>query len=486
MPLNLGVLPSPWLVPGVYVGVDGSGAVQGTPAARRPVLLLGMRRTTGEVAPAVLKPITGPTQGATYFGRGSQLAAMCARFVAANPYAEVFALALNENGAGASATSAVTITGTATEDATLSFVWCGRRRKVGVTKGQAFGVIAAAIKAADDLDTDSESSSTVALGVVTATARHKGLCGNDLSIFHNYFVGDRTPAGITVTVTAFAGGTANPDITTAIAALGGDAPYYTIVPGWTDSANVAVLETELTARWGPIRQLPGHAIAVFRATHTDSQTYGNARNSPFVTVLAPGETATSPWADAAALAAVEVAETDPARPRQNIKIPGMLPPLEVKRFNIGERNLLLMDGMATCKIEVGEVYIERLVTTYQTNGGGAEDPSYKDIEIMRCIAHYRAGWRSRILRKYPNAKLGNDGENFAPGQVVVTPKLIRGEALAFFDEQNLLAVVEDRKQFAAQLIVERDVNDPNSMNVFLPPNFVNQLRTMATLVAFKI
>jgi len=486
MPLNLNVLPSPWLVPGVYVGVDASGATQGTPDARRPALLLGLRRTTGTVAAAVLKPITGATQGATYFGRGSQLAAMCSAFVAANPYAELYALALDEDAAGAKATATITITGSATADGTLSFVWGGRRRKVGVKTGDAFGTIAAAIKAADDLDPDSQTTSTVALGVVTVSARHKGAYGNDLAVEPNYYVGDKTPAGITVTVTAFTGGTTNPDVTDAIAAMGGDAPYYTIVPGWTDDANMDVLEDELESRWDPIRQIPGHAIATLRATHTDSQTYGNARNMQFSTVLAPGLTPTPPWAFAAAVAAVEVAETDPARPRQNLKIPGVLPPLEANRFNITERNLLLMDGMSTVKVEAGEVYIERLVTTYQTNPGGEEDPSYKDIEVMRSIAHFRAGWRSRILRKYPNAKLGNDGERFAPGQVVVTPKLLRGEALAYFDEQNLLALVEDRKQFAAQLIVERDQDNPNSMNVFMPPNFVNQLRTVATLVAFKV
>ena len=487
MPLNLNVIPVNWAVPGVYVGVDGSGAVQGTPGQRKPVLLLGLRRTAGTVAAGVLKPITGPTQGATYFGRGSQLAAMCAAFVAANPYAEVSALALDADAAGVAATATVTIVGTATKSGTLAFVWAGRTRKVGVVAGNTPTVIAAAMAAADNADLDSQTSCTSALGVVTVTARNKGAYGNDLSIFHNFYTGDEIPAGVTgVTITAFTGGTANPNIDDALAALGGEAQWYTIVPGWTDDSNMDALELDLEDRWDPIRAIPGHAIAAFRGDHTGSQTYGNARNSKWSTVLATGLSPTAPWVWAASLAAIEVAENDPARPRQNVKIPGVLAPIEADRFTVTERNLLLLDGMATYKIVSGDSYIERMVTTYQVNAANDEDPSYKDIEVMRCLAYFRYAFSSRILRKYPNAKLGNDGEAFSPGQIVMTPKLMRGEILALFDEMNLMAIVENRKQFAAQLIVERDPNNPNALLVFMPPDFVNQFRITAAVVAFKL
>lgn len=486
MPFPPNVIPTNWAVPGVYVGVDGSGAVSGTPGQRKPVLLIGLRRTAGTIAAEVVTKITGPSQGATYFGRGSQLAAMCAAFIAANPYAELSALALDEDVAGVKATATVTITGTATADGTLSFVWAGRRRKVAVTTGDAFGVVAAAIAAADAADLDSQTTSAAALGVVTVSARHKGAYGNDLSIFHNFYVGDATPAGITVAVTDFASGATNPDIADAIAVMGGDDLWYSIVTGWTDDANMDALEAELESRWGAIRAIPGHAIAAFRGDHTASQSYGDARNSAFSTVLATGLSPTAPWVWASSLAAIEVAENDPAVPRQNIKIPGVLCPLPAARFSITERNLLLLDGCATYKVNSDEAVLERMITTYQLNAGGDEDPSYKDIEVMRCLAFFRYAWSSRIARKYPKCKLGNDGENFAPGQVIMTPKLMRGEALALFDELNAAGIVENRKQFAAELIVARDQNNPNQMNIILPPDFVNQFRITTAEVAFKL
>lgn len=485
MSINLNVIPVNWLVPGAYLGVDNSNAIAGLPAQRKPIILLGMRRSTGTVAAGVRKPITGPKQGATYFGRGSQLAHMCEAFVKANPYNEVYALALDEDAAGVKATSTVTVTGPATADGTLVFVWGGRRRVVGVTKGQTAAQIATAIKAADDADGDSATTSAVVGAVVTASARHKGAYGNDLAIVLNYYTGDATPAGVTVEITDFTGGTTDPDITDAIAAMGGDTLYYTIVPGWNGDANMDALEAELETRANAIKAIPGHAIGAFRGDHTASVNYGNARNSQFNTVMATGLSPTAPWIWASVLASIEAAESDPATPRQNTKLPGLLPPVD-DGFKIEERQLLLVDGMATYKVVIGEVYMERLVTTYQVNANNIEDASYKDIEVMRCLAYFRAAIVDRFLRKYPKAKLGNDGEKFAAGQIVVTPKLARGEILAVFDLLNYAAIVEDRKQFAAELIVERDVNNVNALLAYLPPNFVNQFRQFVGLVAFKL
>ena len=380
----------------------------------------------------------------------------------------------------------MTITGPATADGTLSFLWGGRRRKVGVLKGQTATQIAAAIAAADTADLDSQTTSANVAGVVTATARHKGSHGNDLSIFLNYHNGDETPAGVGVTITDFASGATDPDAADAVSALGGDDLYYTIVTGWNADANMDQLEAELELRWGPIKALPGHLFAAFRGDHTDSVTYGNARNSAFSSVLATGLSPTPPWMWASALAAIEVAESDPAIPRQNVKIPGCYAPLSADRFDITERNLLLLDGMATYKVVSDEPYIERLITSYQVNAANQEDPSYKDIETMRCLAFFRQAFVSRIQLKYPKAKLGNDGEAFSPGQVVMTPRLMRGECLALFDLLNQAAIVENRKQFETELKVERDADNPNRLNVFLPPNFVNQFRQTAALVAFKL
>lgn len=484
MAIQFNEIPVNWQVPGVYVEVDNSGAVQGTPAMRKPVLLVGLRRSTGTIAAEVVTPITAASQGALYFGHGSQLAQMIEAFVAVNENAELYAVALNEDAAGVKATNTITVTGTATEDGTINLVAGGRKVAVAVANGDGQNTIASAIKAAFDEDVDLPFAAGVASNVVTNTARHKGEYGNDLSVFQSYYTGQKLPAGVSLAITAFSSGATNPDIADVIAALGGEY-YYTIVTGWTDDGNMDTLEAELEDRWGPMQAIPGQAIAALRADYADSQTYGNARNSAFSTVLATSASPTPPWMCAAILAAVEVAQNDPARPRQNKKLPGMLAPLVADRFSMTERNLLLLDGMATYKIEAGDCIIERMCTTYQTKNGVA-DPSYHDIETMRTLAYLRYSLSSRFLLKYPDAKLANDGTNFGPGQVVVTPKIARGEVLALFSEWERDGLVEGREQFAEQLVVERDANAPTQLNIFLPPDLINQLRVTAAQVAFKL
>lgn len=486
MPVQLNTIPS-MFTPGVYAEIDNSQAVQGTPAQRHVALLVGLRRSAGTIAAGVVTPITSAPQGGEYFGRGSQLAQMVSFWKAANANTEVYAIALNEDAAGVKATSTITVTGDATEDGTLAFVWCGRRRTVGVTKGDAFGDIAAAIKAADDADGDSPTTSAVALGVVTASAVHKGAYGNGLSIVQNYYVGEKTPAGITVTITAFASGATDPDVATAIAALGGDKQYHTVVTGFTGDANMDLLELEMESRWSALRAIEGIVFGAFRGNYSASQSYGNARNSPYSTVVATSLSPTPPWAWAAVYAAVCAASSaiDPATPLQYSRLPGLLAALEADRFILAERGLLLADGMATVLTnDAGQIDIERARTTYQLSPQNVEDPSYRDVETLRTLSYLRYSFRVRMALKFGKAKIADDDTAFSPGQLVCTPRVMRAETIALYEEWERQALVEGTAKFKEQLIVERDPNDTGRMLVFHPPDLVNQLRITAAKFAF--
>ena len=43
-----------------------------------------------------------------------------------------------------------------------------------------------------------------------------------------------------------------------------------------------------------------------------------------------------------------------------------------------------------------------------------------------------------------------------------------------------------RQAFKNNLIVERDPNDPNRVNVLYPPDLINQLRIFAVLAQFRL
>ena len=54
-----------------------------------------------------------------------------------------------------------------------------------------------------------------------------------------------------------------------------------------------------------------------------------------------------------------------------------------------------------------------------------------------------------------------------------------------WDEEDK-AIVENTALFAKYLIVERNKDDPNRVDVLLPPDLVNQLRIFAVLAQFRL
>ena len=148
---------------------------------------------------------------------------------------------------------------------------------------------------------------------------------------------------------------------------------------------------------------------------------------------------------------------------------------------------MLFDGIATFKVDAGGgVMIERVITTYETNAGGVDDPSYLDLNTLKTLAFLRFSVRSRILTRYPRHKLADDGTRFGAGQAIVTPKLIRAELIALFRQWEDAGLAENIDQFKADLLVERDAGDVNRLNALIPPDIINQFRVFAGKVQFRL
>jgi phage tail sheath gpL-like len=342
------------------------------------------------------------------------------------------------------------------------------------------------VAAALNADTTLPVTAAAAAGVVTLTARHKGEAGNAIDVRVNYQVGERTPKGLAVAIAAMSGGTANPDVQAAITAIG-DEQYHTVVTAYTDAANLGKIEALLAQRFGPMVQKEGHAFAAASGTHGELSTLGDSRNSPHLTIVGAGKSPTPPYVWAAVAGAVDAYEPDPARPRQTLVLPGLLPPAIPDRYTRDERNLHLHDGVSTVIVDAGgQVLIERLITTYKTNAFGVGDISYLDIETMRTIAYLRYSVRARIALKFPRHKLASDGTRFGAGQAIVTPNVIRAELVALFAQWEEAGLAEGMEQFKRDLIVERNGADPNRIDAVIPPDVVNQFRVFAAQVQFRL
>jgi len=492
MPDNITFLTIPvdWRVPGAYIEIDHTRAVRGLSQMTHRMLILGQRLTTGTVAAGVLTKVTRKEDGVNYFGRGSMLAQQIEAAMKVNPYTECYALALDDLVAGNAAAGSILFAGTPTESGTLNLYIGGRRLQVGITASQTPTQIATNVAAAITADVDGAVTATSNVGTVTITSRHKGVEGNDIDIRLNYYQGEYTPKGMTATITAMTGGTGNPDVTAAITAMS-TLSAYTILMGWTDPANVALMETELQSRWGGMDMRTGHVFGHKNGSYSTLSSYGSARNSPHSTFTGLNKSPTLPWVISAQFGAIVEfsGANDPAVPFRTLSLPDVMAPKESDRFMDTERNLLLRDGISTIVFDQsGAAFIEQVITTYQQNSFGVDDVSLLKLNTKWTADYMRFAFRAGVQRDYPRHKLANDDvlDKIQSGQAIATPKLIRNSLIGTAQQMVKVGLLEDLDQFIGELIVVRSDTDKNRVNAILPPNVVNQFDVFAAAVQFVL
>ncbi|MBK5915148.1 phage tail protein [Rhodocyclus purpureus] len=490
--ISFNQIPVNLLTPGQYVEFDNSKAIGGLVNMPQRILLIAPMLAAGTDVANVPFQMDNLANATTKLGRGSIGAAMVGALLAVTDTIETWVLPVADSAGGVQATGTIVVAGAPTEAGTLNLYVAGTRVQVAVATTDTATSVATAIAAAINANGDLPVTATSATATVTLTCRHKGTLGNDIDLRANYYpLSEKTPAGLTLTIAAaLSGGTGDPAISAALANIGAT-QYNTLIMAYNDDANLALIETELDTRWGPLYQNDGHCHVGFRGTVGSINTKLSTRNNPHVTLWTV-ETGGEPqpiWEKAAlggAIAAYYLA-IDPARPLQTLAMPGRLPASMEKRFTRAERNNILSYGGATTIVDAGgNVVVERAVTTYVHNSGGFVDPSYRDIETMYTLSLLRYQVRARIAQKFPRYKLANDGTQFAPGQAVVTPKIIKAEMIALFRDWEDAGLVEDIDQFKADLLVARNSTDVNRVDVLLPPNIVNQFRVFAAQIQFRL
>lgn len=477
-------IPANLRLPGVYVEFDNSLA--GESPQEFKLLVVGQRLAAGAVAAGVPTRILSGNQAEAAFGRGSMLAEMLKTVKGLDSFMDVWAIALDDAGAGVAATGTITITGVATAAGTLALYLAGKKVSVPVASGDSVTTVAASIVTAVTANTTLPVTAASALGVVTLTAKHKGTVGNDIDVRLNYF-DETVPAGIAAAIVAMAGGTTNPDITTAIAAMGAEWYNWLAMP-YTDAANIVALETELDGRWGPMQQIGCRAFTAFRGNHAAVSTYGGGRNNPHVTCMATNTAPEPPyiWAATNAVVAASKLAADPARPLKTLKLPGLKAPLMANRWTDAERNLLLWDGISTHTIgSDGSIYIERQITQYQVNGANVADTSYLNINTPETLERIRQVQRTTIAKKFPRHKLASTNERFGAGQPIATEDSLRAELISMYQGFIDLGWCEDLEAYKASLIVAIDTAN-SRVDMQDQPKLVGQLRIVAVQTQFHI
>lgn len=481
-------IPANLRLPGVRVEFDSARASSGVPAISHKLLVLGQRLSVGEVLAGVPTRITNDGTAEASFGRGSMLAEMLKASRKANPYIELWGLALDDVVAGVKATGKLTVTTTGTSAGTLNIYIGGKRVRVGVAAGATAPAIATAIVAAINANTVLPVTAVVN-GInnyeVDLTCIWKGETGTAIDLRMNYYTGEALPNGVAITITAMASGAANPDVLDAIAAMGPEWWNYIVMP-WTDTANLNSLAAEMVSRWGAMRAIDGIVFAAYRGTHSATATFGAARNDYPISCMGTGLSPTAPWIWAAVNAAVaaDSLSNDPARPLRTLLLPDVLAPAIQDRYTDEERNLLLFDSISTYEARTdGTVAIEMQITMYQKNAANVEDDSWLKVQTLAINSYLRFARSARISR-FARFKLAQDGTQFDPSQPIVTPLTIRLELLALFRELEFKGMVENFEQYKRDLVVTIDADNPSRVNVYESPDHVNQLDLVAMQISW--
>ncbi|EAS0521580.1 phage tail protein [Salmonella enterica] len=486
-------------IPLVEIEFDNSMAVVGTPAPHQRVLMFGQAnlkdgKVDGTGALDTPVRITRDAQAVSLFGRGSMLAWMVREFIAINPDTELYVIAQGA-GTGNADAGSLTLSGTATGDGVLSVYVGGRRYQVAVAGGQKGKALADRLAALINADRDAPFTAVSAApagadvgadaSVVSLTARFISECAaHDIRL--NYYDGETTPDGLTVVITPSAAKAANPDITRSVANMGERQYNYVVMP-YKDQANLNVLSTELLKRWGPVKMSDGAVWMAHTGTQGEITAFGESRNDFLFTCSAVPK-APEPdyiWAASVCATCAPSLSTDPARPLQTLAVSSRLAPQSADRLTREERNLLLHGGIATVTVAAGDVVqIERQVTMYRVNKYGDVDPSYLDIETIYTLSYLRYSLRTFVTQRFPRHKLADDGTPVAPGQPVVTPKIMSLQLIALGEEWVDQGLVENLDTFRKNLLVERNASDRNRLDVLCTPDLVNQFRFFAAQIRF--
>jgi len=461
-------------------------------------LIIGQILPTGTAVPNEPCISAGLTDAVLQGGVGSMLALMTAQYRGADNFGTVYYLPLEDDPASVAATLAITVAGTCTATGVLSLYITGVLVPVQVnindTGADVAANIAAAITAAQVLPV----TATAAGGVVTLTARNKGLVGNEIDARLNYYgnaASEVVPPGLTFTNllvgtgTQLAGGAQNPTALASALANLSDMQFDFVVMPYTDALSLNAWQTFMdnnTGRWSWLQQLYGGAFAAMRGTLGAVTTLLLERNDPAISIMPFWDAPQPAWIWAAEITgqvAVSV-RANVALPLQEIILNLMAPPV-AKRFAAGDRNTLLFDGGSTFVVNAaGQVITDRLITTYQLNTAGVPDDSFLDVETRYQLAYTCRDLKIYLASLYGRKIFVDDSTRIsgALNNAVVTPSMIKAAVINRYDYVCNLGVMQDPEDFAAGVIVQKA---GSVAKIYWPGDVANQLRQIEVLVDFS-
>lgn len=493
MSIQFSEIPSDNLVPMFMTEFDNTNAAKSGAMPWKNLLIGQPLKEKNETD---LKQITSDEQADSLYGAGSQLALMIRAFRKNTRNSELWVLPIPDSETSAKATGKITATvdGDIPEGETekvlpssgsIRLMVGGQKVAVNVTAGNNASEVAASIAEAINENGNLPVTAKAETSAVTLTAKNAGNCGLGIDIRVNHYQGEELPAGLSLEIEAMKNAGADPEYGDALIKGKIEGTWFNAIAiGSSETGNVQYVKELLDERWTATVQETGvlfFSLNGGKESGTASLEETTARaeslNSQVVVMPSIPETPTPGFEVAAAVlgCVAPKALNDPAMPLSNWAVKGIVAPKETEREGLEGNNAILKAGAALLvATNDGSVYLKRIVTTYKRTANGAKDTSYQQLEKVFTLSFLRWDWNNYLAGRYPHAKLADDGTDFGPGQVIMTPKLGEAELLGRYEYWISKGLVQNYDTFKENLVVCRDPDDDTALQFLIPADLIDQ------------
>ena len=496
--------------PSVTFSIIPASQISGV--TEQKTLIVGQKLAAGTATAGDLI-IDHPDDGSedTLFGQRSHLAGMVRVFKRENKISQLDIIPLDDDGGATQGTAVVDFTGSVATEAGSINVIVGSEHdhnyEVGIAETDAETDIGDALVTLITADGDAPFTAANVAGVVTITAANGGSLSNDWGL---KITG--TVAGVTVTLTGWAGGATDPSLTGVLDVIG-NIRYQTIV--WPAVYDITVVGDDLDAKFNVTNNvLDGIALQGQSDTLANLKSYVSTLNSQSIVVL--GQKAISVANDrigpqtfefldnmAAEIAAIRALRlTDDAAitrylttvasrdqfggiaigslPYFNTSIPNAGIGSPKDDFSEEDLTELRDNGVATYgpnRAYNGTIMGE-FVTTYLTDVAGNPDTSYKFLNTVDTASLIREFYFNNFKRRYAQTRL-TDGDLLA-GRDMANEASIRAFCNELYDE------LADEALTQKGVAAKKDYNDNLDIVVSVSQGKVEVYQSPLLVTAIRV
>jgi len=429
----------------------------------RNLALVGVFDSSGSATAATIYSVSEESQADSLFGVGSELALMCRwalkGFRAYGKSANLYAIGIADP-AGTAKTETLTVTVTTATAGDVVLEIAGRTIRAGVSAGDANSDIAEAIESAiDEKVAELPVTAGVASNVVTCTAVHTGVVGNDVT----YRVVSQ-PDGVTVTPAVGVAGVGAASIEASLDLLI-DRNYHVIAIGNHTTVDTAFLATHLDEMWAAGEKKWRHAVLAETGSLATAQLLADDVNTDYrISVISAEGFKNVDSEIAAYCAAMLAAEVDPAQPFNHQELRDLYMPLESDVPTNAEIETGIAGGLTMLTVNDFKTRAKmvRFVTT-KTIHAAVAFWTMQDVTIPRSMA-YVAEQVDIALAVFSNVKQSARNISAVRTKVLTTLKAI--------EDAEIVQNVDDHVD---ELVAETDDSVATRLNVAIPASVVSPL-----------